>query len=98
MLCSTWDVVSETATLLAYRLDPRAAVAFLDTIKPALELVPVGLATLEEAERVFRRRASGRRFSFCDAISFVVVSTLLENAPCLSFDRDFQALGLTVIR
>lgn len=61
-LWSTWDVLSETATLLAYRLAPRAAVGFLD------------------------------------AVSFVVVTTLLDNAPCLSFDRDFQALGLTVLQ
>ena len=97
-LCCTWDVVSETATLLRYRLNAIAALQFLDTVKPELELVPTGSAVLEEAEQVVRRRAARGRLSFCDAISFVVVTTLLDNAPCLSFDGDLQALGLTVIQ
>ena len=94
---STWEVVSETLTLLAYRLHPQAAVQFLDTMKPALALVPVTDAVLSQAEQVFRRHVKARRLSFCDAISFVVVTTLLDNIPCLSFDEDFKALGLTVI-
>ncbi len=94
---STWEVVSETVTLFTYRLHPQAAVQFLDTIKPDLALVPVTQAVLSEAEQVFRRRAKTRRLSFCDAISFVVVTALLDNMPCLSFDGDFKALGLTVI-
>jgi predicted nucleic acid-binding protein len=94
---STWDVISETLTLLAYRLQPRAAVQFLDTMKPALALVPTTDAVLSQAEQVFRRHVNARRLSFCDAISFVVVTTLLGNIPCLSFDADFKALGLTVL-
>jgi len=94
---STWEVVSETITLFVYRLHQRAAVEFLDTIKPELVLVPVGRSVLSEAEQVFRRRVKTRRLSFCDAISFVIVTTLLDNIPCLSFDGDFKALGLTVI-
>lgn len=97
-LVTTWDVVSETVTLLTYRLHARAAVEFLDTVKPALSLVPVTDAVLAEAERVFRRHVRSRRLSFCDAISFVVVTTVLDGAPCLAFDEDFRALGLTVIR
>jgi predicted nucleic acid-binding protein len=94
---STWDIVSETVTLFTYRLHFQAAMQFLDSIKPELALVPVTQAVLSEAEQVFRRRAKARRLSFCDAISFVVVTTLLDNMPCLSFDGDFKALGLTVI-
>jgi len=94
---STWEVVGETVTLLAYRLHPQAAVQFLDTMKPVLALVPVTDAVRSQAEQVFRRRVKARRFSFCDAISFVVVTTLLDNIPCFSFDADFNALGLTVI-
>ena len=94
---STWEVVSETVTLLTYRLHPQAAVEFLDTMKPVLSLVPITGEILAEAEQVFRRQVRSRRFSFCDAISFVIVTTLLDNIPCLSFDEDFKALGLTVI-
>ena len=94
---STWEVVSETLTLLAYRLHPQAAVQFLDTMKPVLALVPVTDAIRSQAEQIFCRRVKARRLSFCDAISFVVVTTLLDNLPCFSFDGDFKALGLTVI-
>jgi predicted nucleic acid-binding protein len=94
---STWEVVSETVTLLTYRLHPQAGIGFLDAMKPVLSLVPITEAVLTEAEQVFRRQVRSRRLSFCDAISFVVVTTLLDNIPCLSFDEDFRALGLTVI-
>ena len=67
-------------------------------MKPSLELVPTTNAVLREAEAVFRREAARRRLSFCDAISFVVVSTVLDNVACLSFGRDFSALGMTVVR
>ena len=90
--------MSETVTLLAYRERPDVAVRFLDAVKPALLLVPTTLAILEAAARVFRQRARTQAVSFCDAISYVVVTEVLGGAPCLSFDRDFQALGLTVIR
>ncbi len=33
----------------------------------------------------------------CDALSFVVVTTLLDRMPCLAFDRDFRNLGLRAI-
>ena len=97
-LYTTWDVISETVTLLTYRHNKRAGVGFLDDVKPALDVVPTTAAVLHEAEQVFRREAPRRRLSFCDAISFVVVTTLLDNAPCLTFDRDFSALGLTVLQ
>jgi predicted nucleic acid-binding protein len=91
-------VVSETVTLLTYRYHSEAGVAFLDDVKPALKIVPTTNAVLREAEAVFRREAPRRRLSFCDAISFVVVTSVLDNVACLSFDRDFSALGLNVIR
>lgn len=98
ILTSTWDVISETVTLLRYRRNYRAAVEFLDVLKPTLDIVLYddGLHTL--AEEVFRRYGVQRPLSFCDAISFVVVTTLLDNIPCLAFDEDFRALGLTVLR
>ncbi len=94
----TWDIISETATLLRYRKGFPAALAFLTEIKPRLRVVTYGDRVRAEAEEVFRQYGRGRRLSFCDAISFVVVTTLLDHAPCLSFDEDFRGLGLTVIR
>jgi predicted nucleic acid-binding protein len=96
-LHTTRDVVSETATLLTYRLDRRAGVAFLDDVKPALAIVPTTSAVLSEAEAVFRRFAPRMRLSFCDAVSVVVLTSILRDAPCLTYDGDFAALGLTVM-
>jgi predicted nucleic acid-binding protein len=59
--------------------------------------VDYGAELRVEAEQVFRRHSRDRRLSFCDAISFVVVTTLLERMPSLAFDEDFRRLGLTVI-
>ncbi len=95
--CTTWDVIGETVTLLRYRRSFRAALAFLDEVKPTLHLVSYGDGARLEAERLFRGYARDHRLSFCDAISFVVVTTLLDHVACLSFDRDFRSLGLTVL-
>lgn len=62
-----------------------------------LRIVAYGDRLWEEAEQIFRRYGRDHRLSFCDAISFVVVTTLLDYVPCLAFDEDFRRLGLTVI-
>ena len=97
ILCTTWDIVSETITLLRYRKDYRAALTFLEEVKPHLTIVDYGTGVREEAEAIFRRYGRSRRLSFCDAISLVMVTTLLDHMPCLAFDTDFRRLGLTVI-
>ena len=94
---ATWDVISETVTLLRYRRGFPASLAFLDGVKARLQIVPYGDPVRSEAEEVFRRHGPHRRLSFCDAISFVMVTTFLDHMPCLAFDRDFRSLGLTVI-
>lgn len=96
-LWTTWDVISETVTLLRYRHSSAAAIRFLDDVKPALHVLDYGANVRAEAEQVFRRRARDHRLSFCDAISFVVVTTILDHMPCLAFDEDFRGLGLTVV-
>lgn len=97
IFCTTWDIVSETITLLRYRKDYRAALTFLVEVKPHLTIVDYGTDVREEAEAIFRRYDRSRRLSFCDAISFVMVTTLLDHMACLAFDTDFRRLGLTVI-
>jgi predicted nucleic acid-binding protein len=96
-LWTTWDVISETVTLLRYRHSAAAAIGFLDDVKPGLHVMDYGANIRIEAEQVFRRHSRDHRLSLCDAISFVVVTTLLERRPCLAFDEDFRRLGLTVI-
>ena len=98
VLSSTWDVISETVTLLRYRRNYQAALGFLGEVKPTLQVVLYDNSVHVMAEEVFRKYAAKRAISFCDAISFVVVTTLLDNSPCLSFDADFSALGLTILR
>jgi len=96
-LWTTWDVISETATLLLYRFHAKSAIRFLDEIKPALQMVEYDDSVRQEAERIFRLLSKDKKLSFCDAISYVVVKTILEDTPCLSFDEDFSRLGLIVI-
>ncbi len=90
-------MISETITLLRYRHSSTAAIRFLDLVKPGLHIAEYGADVRVEAEQVFRRHGRDHRLSFCDAISFVVVTTLLERMPCFAFDEDFRRLGLTVI-
>ena len=93
----TWDIISETLTLLRYRRSYREALTFLTEIKPNLHVVNYSASALAEAEQIFRRYGRDHKLSFCDAVSFVVVTTLLDDIPSLAFDADFRALGLTVI-
>jgi predicted nucleic acid-binding protein len=96
-LWTTWDIISETATLLLYRFNSKAAIRFLDEIKPVLNIIYYDDSIRKEAERVFRLLSKDKKLSFCDAISYVVVKTILNDIVCLSFDEDFSSLGLTVI-
>jgi predicted nucleic acid-binding protein len=94
---TTWDIVSETVTLLRYRRNAQAALAFLSEVKPQLQIVPYGDRVRDDAEHMFRTYARDHRLSFCDAISFTVVISLLDHAPCFTFNEDFRRLGLTVL-
>ena len=94
---ATWDIVSETVTLLRYRCSYARAMEFLDRVKPALRLVVYDEGIRMQAEGVFRQRGRDHQLSWCDTISFVVVTTLLDDMACFSFDRDFKQLGLTVL-
>jgi predicted nucleic acid-binding protein len=94
---STWDIVSETVTLLRYHCSYTRALAFLDHVKPLLRLTAYDDSVRSQAEDVFRRLGRDKKLSWCDTISLVVVTMLLNNIVCLSFDRDFKQLGLTVI-
>ena len=93
----TWDVISETLTLLRYRRSHREALTFLADIKPNLHIVNYGDNVRTEAEQIFRRYGRDHKLSYCDAVSFVVVTGLLDGIPSLAFDADFRALGLVVI-
>lgn len=93
---TTWDVVVETATLLRYRANFEAARIFLAEVTPDLILVHALETERQAAIRLFLRLSRDRRLSLCDAISYSVISGRLDWAPCLAFDADFAALGLTI--
>jgi predicted nucleic acid-binding protein len=96
VLYTTWDIISETATLLRYRASFKTALEFLDEIKPVLYIVRYDDSVKTSAEDVFKKLSRDKKISFCDAVSFVVITHMLDNIPCFSFDRDFKTLGLTV--
>ena len=95
---TTWDVISETLTLLRYRAGYEAAMVFVHDIIPTLEVVDYGEGLRNEALRVFEKYNQDHRLSSCDSISYVVVTRLLGHLPCAAFDDDFQSLDLQVIR
>jgi len=96
VLYTTWDVISETVTLLRYRANYEAAVTFLNEIKPSLTIIAYDDSVRTAAEDVFKKLSKDKKISLCDAVSYVVITNILDNIPCFSFDRDFKALGLTV--
>jgi len=95
-LHTTWDVVSETVTLLRYRASYKTAVQFLDVIKPALAIVRYDDSVRAAAEEIFKKLSKDKKLSYCDALSFMIITRLLDNTPCLTFDGDFRSLGLMV--
>jgi predicted nucleic acid-binding protein len=95
-LCTSWDIISETVTLLRYRANYKTALSFLSAIKPSLLIVRYDDSVRDGAEEVFKKLSKDKRISFCDALSFVLVTHVLDDMPCLTFDKDFRGLGLTV--
>ena len=96
MLFCTWDIVSETATLLRYRANFGAARRFLIEVKPGLKIVIPDDDAREHAVKLFLKHGEALKLSMCDAISFVVVKEMLNSIPCLTFDADFRKLGLEI--
>jgi predicted nucleic acid-binding protein len=77
-------------------LEERLAGLF-GVVEPDLQLVSYGDRVREEAERMSRTYVRDHRLSFFDAISFAVVTSLLNHIPCFTFDEDFRRLGLAVL-
>lgn len=95
-LYTTWDIISETITLLRYRASYKLSIEFIDVVKPSLHIVHYNDSVRMAAAEIFKKLSRDKRLSFCDSISYVVITHMLENMPCFSFDSDFRSLGLTV--
>ncbi len=95
-LYTTWDIISETITLLRYRASYKLSIEFIDVVKPSLHIVHYNDSVRMAAAEIFKKLSRDKRLSFCDAVSYVIITHMLENMPCFSFDSDFRSLGLTV--
>ena len=95
---TTWEVVVKTVTLLRYRANFESARMYLLDVVPDMVLIHPLEAEREAAIQVFIRRSRDLKLSLCDAISYIIASARLQWALCLSFDADFAALGLTIVR
>ncbi|MFA4830432.1 MAG: PIN domain-containing protein [Thermodesulfovibrionales bacterium] len=95
-LYTTCDIISETITLLRYRANYKLSVEFIDMVRPSLHIVHYNDSVRMAAAEIFKKLSRDKRLSFCDAVSYVIITHMLENMPCFSFDIDFRSLGLTM--
>ena len=63
---------------MQYRRSYSEALAFLSEIN---HIVNYGDSVRAEAEQIFRRYGRDPKLSFCDTVSFVVVTALLNDIP-----------------
>jgi predicted nucleic acid-binding protein len=97
-VATTWDVVVESVTLLRYRLGFHAAARFLAALDSGLIVFYPSEDDRQRAVEIFLSRSRDKELSLCDTMSYVIVAEHLDWAPCLTFDADFAALGLTILR
>lgn len=95
-LFSTWDVVSETVTLLRYRASYQASIQFIEKVFPRLNLFSITDNVRREVLRVYHKFAIDKELSYCDMLSYVLLRHR-KDMPCVSFDSDFKQLGLPVL-
>ena len=95
-LCTIWDCIGESLTILRRHFTHRAAVALIDSVTD-LTLVTYDTSHRLQALKDFRSLRGGKRVSYLDILCAVVIRSELRGAPALSFDRDFRSLGLTVV-
>jgi len=94
---TTWDILSETVTLLRRKSGYRIALKFIEEIIPGLRLIPTDESVRQEALTIFKRFATDKKLSFCDCVSCVVLSTDPAPIPTATFDIHFKSLGLPVL-
>lgn len=91
-----WFVISEAMTVLLYQYGYSEALAFNQSVDLYRIYYPTE-SQHHQAIAIFNLFGKDIKISFVDALSKVLISGELENMPALSFDKDFKALGLTVI-
>lgn len=94
-LISTWEIVSETVTLLRTRYGYEGAMTFIRDVLPSLQIIYLSDRDRREALRLFEKLSSDKKLSLCDVVSYLVITKHLKRIPHLAFDDDFRSLGLT---
>lgn len=95
-LLTSWEVITETVTLLRYRHSYQGAVTFIKEVLPRVNIIYSNNHDRAKALQIFLKFGKEIPLSLCDAMSYVLISERLEWIPCLAFDEDFKRLGLTV--
>lgn len=93
---TSWFIISEAMTVLLYQYGYSEALTFNQSI----DLYRVYHSTESQhhqAIALFNLFGKDRKISFVDALSRILISGELKNMPALSFDEDFNALGITTI-
>ena len=96
MIHTCWFVISEAMTVLLYQYGYNEALTFNQSID-LYKILPSTESQHHQAIALFNLFGKDRKISFVDALSRVLISGELKNMPALSFDRDFEAMGLTTI-
>ena len=93
-LVTTNAVIFETHALLLHRARPgrETALDFLDAVHAdTYEVVRVGKNDEEKAIKLIRTHGD-KLYSFCDALSFVVMERMRIH-EAIAFDQDFRTYG-----
>lgn len=96
-LITAWPVVGETMTILRYHDGYQAALAFNNSLNLYKIIAPTE-NHYHQAVAIFHLKSKARKISFVDALSYLLITAELDEIPALSFDSDFKAMGLTVVR
>lgn len=91
-----WFIISEAMTVLLYQYGYREALTFTQSID-LYKIIHSTESQHHQAIALFNLFGKDKKISFVDALSRVLITGELDNMPALSFDKDFRAMGLTVI-
>lgn len=93
---TSWFVIAETMTILLYKYGYSEAVVFNQSVD-LYSINQTRESQHHQAVALFNLFGQKRKISFVDALSRIIITGDLKNIPAISFDSDFQTLGLTTI-
>jgi predicted nucleic acid-binding protein len=93
---TSWFIISEAMTILLYKYGYSEALVFNQSID-LYRIYQTRESQHHQAIALFNLYSQDRKISFVDALSRIIITGDLNNIPAISFDSDFQTLGLTTI-